>query len=105
VVPITYIFFYYTEPHSIAVKAQIVLAGTEKRAYRYPSRTGCVDKRKVAQGCFCDPHMQGNAPACWQIEAEEGFTCEDLCRELGALELKALGRLKHGDAPQPGQAR
>ena len=32
--------------------------------------------------------------------AEEGFTLKDLMAELGRLELKALGYVKHGDVPQ-----
>ncbi len=32
----------------------------------------------------------------WQIECAEGFALDDLLLELGALELKALGRVKHG---------
>jgi hypothetical protein len=40
------------------------------------------------------------APRLWEIEAEEGFTLEDLMAELGRLELKALGYVKHGDVPQ-----
>ena len=39
----------------------------------------------------------------WQIETEEGFSIDDLMRELGRLELSALGYVKHGDIqlPQP----
>jgi hypothetical protein len=36
----------------------------------------------------------------WEIETDEGFSLEDLMRELGRLELKALGRVKHGDVAQ-----
>jgi hypothetical protein len=39
----------------------------------------------------------GDTPALWQIETNEGFSLEDLMEELGRLELKALGRVKHGD--------
>jgi len=39
------------------------------------------------------------------IEAEEGFAAEDLCCALGTLELKALGRLKHGDPPNATEGR
>jgi hypothetical protein len=39
-------------------------------------------------------------PAVWEIETDEGFGLEDLRQELGCLELKAFGRVKHGDVPQ-----
>ena len=32
----------------------------------------------------------------WQIDVGEGFSFEDLSRELGALEKRALGRKIHG---------
>jgi hypothetical protein len=38
----------------------------------------------------------------WGIETDEGFGLEDLMLELGRLELRALGRVKHGDVPQEG---
>jgi hypothetical protein len=41
----------------------------------------------------------GNPPGLWQVEADEGFTLAALLRQLGQLELKALGHLKHGDMP------
>jgi hypothetical protein len=41
----------------------------------------------------------GNPPGLWQVETDESFTLADLLRELGQLELKALGHLKHGDIP------
>jgi hypothetical protein len=41
----------------------------------------------------------GNPPGLWQIETDEGCTLADLLRELGQLELKALGHRKHGDMP------
>jgi hypothetical protein len=41
----------------------------------------------------------GNPPGLWQVEADEGSTLADLLRELGQLELKALGHLRHGDMP------
>jgi hypothetical protein len=48
-------------------------------------------------------HVQwSDAPALWEIETEEGFSLEDLMQELGQLELKAFGRVKHGDVPQEG---
>ena len=34
----------------------------------------------------------------YQIECDEGFSLEDLLLELGILERKALGYLKHGTA-------
>jgi hypothetical protein len=42
VVPITCVFFYYTEPQSMAVKAQIVFSGTGKRDYRNTRATWLV---------------------------------------------------------------
>jgi hypothetical protein len=42
----------------------------------------------------------GEPPRLWEIEAEEGFTLEDLMGELGRLELHALGYVKHGDVPR-----
>jgi len=42
----------------------------------------------------------GDAPALIEIETDEGFSLEDLLPELGSLELKALGRVKHGDVPR-----
>jgi hypothetical protein len=41
----------------------------------------------------------GNPPGLWLVETDVGFTLQDLLRELGHLELKALGHLKHGDMP------
>jgi hypothetical protein len=39
----------------------------------------------------------------WQHPAtDEGFSLEDLMAELGRLELRALGRMKHGHVPQEG---
>jgi hypothetical protein len=32
----------------------------------------------------------------WRIECAEGFALDDLLDELGALEMQALGRVKHG---------
>jgi hypothetical protein len=37
-------------------------------------------------------------PGLCEIEIE-GFTLEDLLQELGRLERKALGHVKHGDVP------
>ena len=39
-------------------------------------------------------------PKLWEIEADEGFSLEDLMQELGRLELATLGRVKHGDVPR-----
>jgi hypothetical protein len=39
-------------------------------------------------------------PSLWEIETDEGFSLGDLMQELGRLELKALGRVKHGDVPE-----
>jgi hypothetical protein len=41
-------------------------------------------------------------PTLWEIETDEGFSLEDLIVELGRLELKALGYVKHGDVAQQG---
>jgi hypothetical protein len=35
----------------------------------------------------------------YEIEIDEGFSLGDLLQELARLELKALGRVKHGDGP------
>ena len=35
----------------------------------------------------------------YQVETDLGFSFEDLMRELGTLEMKALTRLKHGTEP------
>jgi hypothetical protein len=48
----------YMVPLLDAVKAEIVRGGSGKKDYRHHSRTGCVEKRQVAQWCFCDPHIQ-----------------------------------------------
>jgi hypothetical protein len=39
-------------------------------------------------------------PMLYAIETDEGFSLEDLLQELGRLELKVLGRVKHGDVLQ-----
>jgi hypothetical protein len=41
----------------------------------------------------------GNPYGLWQVETDKGLTLADLLQELGQLEFKALGRLKHGDMP------
>jgi hypothetical protein len=38
-------------------------------------------------------------PTLWEIETDEGFSLEDLMAELGRMELRALGYVKHGDVP------
>jgi hypothetical protein len=45
-------------------------------------------------------YFRWDEPALDEIETDEGFTLEDLLRELGTLELQAFGRVKHGDVPQ-----
>jgi hypothetical protein len=42
----------------------------------------------------------GDHPRLWAIEADEGFTLDDLMQELGRFELQALGSVKHGDVPR-----
>jgi hypothetical protein len=44
-------------------------------------------------------YVTWDPPALWGIETDEGFGLEDLMQELGRLELRALGRVKHGDVP------
>jgi hypothetical protein len=43
------------------------------------------------------------APMLYRIETDEGFSLEDLLQELGRLEQKALGVVKHGDVPPSGE--
>jgi len=38
-------------------------------------------------------------PMLYEIETDAGFSLDDLLQELGRLELKAFGRVKHGDVP------
>jgi hypothetical protein len=40
----------------------------------------------------------------YEIETDEGFSREDLLQELGRLERKALGVVKHGDMPTSEEA-
>lgn len=47
----------------------------------------------------------GRPAGLWQIETDKGFTLADLLRELGRLELKAFGHLKHGDMPSEGRSK
>jgi hypothetical protein len=42
-------------------------------------------------------YVRWDTPTLWEIETDEGFSLEDLMRELGRWELQALGRVKHGD--------
>jgi hypothetical protein len=44
-------------------------------------------------------YVHWEPPVLWQIETDEGVSLEDLMVELGRLELRALGRVKHGDVP------
>jgi hypothetical protein len=44
----------------------------------------------------------GERPALVAIRCDEGFDIEDLLQELGRLERKALGVVKHGDGPSEG---
>jgi hypothetical protein len=44
-------------------------------------------------------YVHWDPPILWEIETDEGFSLEDLMVELGRLELRALGRVKHGDVP------
>jgi hypothetical protein len=41
----------------------------------------------------------GEGPGLWRIDVDDGSTLADLLQELGCLELKALGYLKHGQRP------
>jgi len=63
--------------------------------YTHPWRTAALRAESSCIGTFY--FRWGDTPGLWEIEADDGFSLEDLCRELGTLELKALGRLKHGD--------
>jgi hypothetical protein len=45
-------------------------------------------------------YVHWDPPAVWEIETDEGFGLEDLMQEFGRLELKAFGRVKHGNVPQ-----
>ena len=38
-------------------------------------------------------------PMLYEIETDEGFTRQELLQGPGGLELKASGRVKHGDVP------
>jgi hypothetical protein len=80
---------------------------------------GCYDARSAAINLWTRPWPQewsvprsddstlkgtfyftwGNPPGLWQVETDEGLTLADLLRELGQLELKALGHLRHGGMP------
>lgn len=41
----------------------------------------------------------------YEIETDQGFSLTDLLQEFERLELKALGRVEHGDVPQGGRTR
>jgi hypothetical protein len=41
-------------------------------------------------------------PMLYEIQMDGDFDFEDLLQELGRLELKAFGRVKHGDFPREG---
>jgi len=45
-------------------------------------------------------YVHWEPPALWEIEPDEGCSLEDLMAELGRLELRAPGRVTHGDRPQ-----
>jgi hypothetical protein len=47
-------------------------------------------------------YVPWNPPVLFEIETDEGFRLDDLMQELGRLELRALGYVKHGDVPQEG---
>jgi hypothetical protein len=55
-------------------------------------------KRRGGDGC-------GVSAAGDEIETDEDFALGDRMQELGCLELKALGSVKHGDIPQEGPTR
>jgi hypothetical protein len=56
---ITALFCPYMEPLFYVSRGKTREDDTGKRDYRHRARTGCVEKRSVAHGCFCAPHMQG----------------------------------------------
>lgn len=66
--------------------------------YTHPWTTDTLRAESTCMGTFYV--RWDDTPGLWAIETDEGFSLEDLCRELGTLELKALGRLKHGDPPR-----
>lgn len=55
--------------------------------------------RKEFQGVGTFYFRWGEQLGLCEIEIDEGFTLEDLLQELGRLERKALGHVKHGDVP------
>jgi hypothetical protein len=79
-------------------------------------RGGCYDARSAAINIWShhwlhpatkyDSEVIGSLyfhwdpTALWEIEVDEGFSLEDLMREFGRLELKVLGRVKHGDVAE-----
>jgi hypothetical protein len=77
-----------------------------ERGGRYDGRSGALNVythawdtearrlESTLKGSFSAVWGQGNL--IWQIEAEEGFSLDDLLEELGTLEEKAVGRKIHG---------
>jgi hypothetical protein len=62
--------------------------------YTHPWDTETMGLESTLMGSFSAAWGQGNL--IWQIEAEEGFSLDDLLEELGTLEEKAIGRKIHG---------
>jgi hypothetical protein len=77
-----------------------------ERGGRYDGRSGAIHiythawdtetmkQESTLMGSFSAVWGQGNQ--IWRIEAEEGFSIDDLLEELGTLEEKAIGRKIHG---------
>ena len=90
-------FFRYAHEHDVA------------RGGHYDARSAAIN---VWSHHWLDPathaesetigsyYFHWEPPSRWEIETDEGFSLEDLIQELGRLELKALGRVKHGDVPE-----
>jgi hypothetical protein len=62
--------------------------------YTHPWDNETMRLESTRMGTFSAVWGQGNQ--IWQIEAEEGFSLDDLFGELGTLEEKAVGRKIHG---------
>jgi hypothetical protein len=45
-------------------------------------------------------YVQRDPPRLYEIEADEGFSLEDVPQELGRLKLNALGWVKYGNVPR-----
>src|SRR5262249_27515250 len=58
---ITELFCTYMAPLCRMSRGTTGESDTGKRDSRHHSRTGCVEKRQVVQGCFCNPHRQVKA--------------------------------------------